>query len=238
MSIKVPASSFSAFLGRHRYKSRSDTIKELYEKYESRTFEELNAPIPDIVESLVDRRKLTQEEIQMISDLEPTKILKDGIEHVVQPVHQLAIARGVVHEKVVLDDFNDWLIDSGSPYRAIPHMECYYLTVEGILLMGIFDGLLVDEDQNVVGVVEIKNRLRGFFGESKLMDYMYDIDQLMCYHKLLGGQSKIHMLVQCHNGSLKVTEYDKEFMDQRWDECLDELHDAIDDYIEYRHSVI
>lgn len=234
MSVKVTASLFSSFIGRHRYRSQDETIEELYQRYESKTYEDLDVPLPEALIPLVNKRELTKEDYEIASSIDPIHVIKDQVEHIVLPTQQLAIARGVALESCVLDDLNDSLREQGLGYQAIPDNTLYRKRIDGIELIGVVDGLLVDERSQVIGVVEIKNRLRGFFNDKKLEDYKYDIDQLMCYYKLLEDQSEILMLVQCWNGKLKSSTYSREYMEERWNGCQESLSNAVEKYHEYR----
>lgn len=234
MSVKVTASLFSSFIGRHKYRSQRETIEELYQRYELKTYEEVEVPLPDALVPLVNKRQLVKEDYELASSIEPIHIVKDQVEHIVLPTQQLAIARGVALESCVLDQLNQYFIDNNMEYSAIRDDSLYRTHIEGLELIGMMDGILLNRDNQIVGVVEIKNRLRGFFDDKKLEGYQYDIDQLMCYHKLLGECSETLILVQSCNGNIKLSIYDKNYMEERWNSCLESIHTAIEKYIEYR----
>lgn len=236
MSVKVTASLFSSFIGRHKYRSQDETIEELYQRYELKNYEEVDVPLPEALVPLVNKRQLVKEDYELASSIEPTHVVKNQVEHVVLPTQQLAIARGVALESCVLDQLNQYFIDNNMEFSAIRDDSLYRTSIEGLELIGMVDGILLNKNRQVVGVVEIKNRLRGFFDDKKLEDYRYDIDQLMCYHKLLGDCSETLILVQCCNGNIKLSMFDKEYMDKRWDDCLESIHTAVKKYIEYRSN--
>lgn len=229
--ITVPASLMSSFLGRHKYRSQDEAIKEIYERYVAKTYECIDVTLPDELVPLVTQRCLSETDYKVTDKLEPLSAKKGDVEIKVNATQQLAIARGIALENTALEELNEMLAVQGSGMTVRPHSSVHVKEVDGVTIVGQVDGLIYDDDDNLVGVVEIKNRLRGFFNEAKLESYKYDIDQLMCYHQLfLKSRPATHMLVQCYNGKLQVTTYDGQYMETRWNNVLPQLTRAISRY--------
>lgn len=221
----------SSFLGRHKYRTRDETIREIYERYISKTYECVEVTLPEELQTLTTQRCLTEKDYQTAEKMDPICAKKGDVEITVDPTQQLAIARGVALENTVLEELNQLLTEENTGWTVRPHCQTHIKVIDGLNIVGQVDGLIYDEDDKLVGVVEIKNRLRGFFNHSKLEAYKYDIDQLMCYHQIfLKGQPATHMLVQCYNGKLQVSYYTSEYMESRWKSIRHLIPPAIDRY--------
>ena len=203
-----------------------------------RTYENVEVTLPEELIPLVTQRCLTKKDYKTAEDLDPICAKKGDEEITVDPSQQLAIARGVALENIVLEELNIMLSKDNTGLVVKSHQEIHSRVVDGINIVGQVDGLIYDSNDTLVGVVEVKNRLRGFFSESKLESYKYDIDQLMCYHQLfLKDKPAKHMLVQCCNGKIQINYYDSEYMESRWtsikpliDHGLERYHQLISEY--------
>ena len=231
-TITIPASLFSSFIGRHKRRSQDDAIREIYEKYVLKDHEYFDIPLPHQLDYMVDKVRLDRSDYKKLFSMDPVETVHNGIKVDLEPAHLLAIMRGIALEETALDELNRIFEEQDKPYRARRHKKPYRTMIDGIELSGVVDALIYDFDDNVIGVVEIKNRLHGIFCDDKLESYMYDIDQLMCYHKLLGKSSEILILAQLCNGKLKYTEYDKNYMDRRWNSIRNYIKGAVDRYRE------
>lgn len=211
MSFYVPASSFSAFIGRNPYQTREDTISKLYDRYVLKIQDPL--VIPEEYNHIVSATKLSNEQYSMLAD---------APEDVRSSVRQ---ARGTHLESNGLVLLSKAL--HGSKYEGCKielDNRHYKVTLDSIILGGRMDGLLVNEE-GTQAIIEVKNRVRGPFSYDKLSRYNYDLDQLMCYY-ILTGRRYNTLLVQASNGELYVNEFTAEYMDKRWKECQDVLEES------------
>lgn len=92
---------------------------------------------------------------------------------------------------------------------------------------GRVDGFFTDQNDNIIGIVEIKTRKNGFNGRENMP--LYDLDQLATYYYLLPYFDK-YAICEYYNGDVDLTYYTKDFLSNRW-EGLKNILDNVIDYV-------
>ncbi len=128
--------------------------------------------------------------------------------------------RGVVQEKNAINDLKTKFGSLNVRYDNT-HVFKKIINETFELKIGARIDAYLYNQENKIGVFEIKTRKNGWFGWDKLIKQNYDADQLACYHFVL--DLPCNYLCEYYNGQLQVHEFTKEDIATRWNILRNEL---------------
>lgn len=100
-------------------------------------------------------------------------------------------------------------------------------------MSGITDYTIRNKDDEIVGIIEFKNRKNNIFPRDKLVRYCYDLDQLACYYKLLSKRHKIKivcLIQRSENGQTAINFFPVSDMKKRWNIIYEKLLQVVPKY--------
>lgn len=100
-------------------------------------------------------------------------------------------------------------------------------------MSGITDYTIRNKDDEIVGIIEFKNRKDNIFPRKKLTDWRYDLDQLACYYKLLSKRHKIKivcLIQRGENGRTSIDFFPVSDMKKRWNIIYEKLLQVVPKY--------
>lgn len=196
--------------------TKKDYVQALYQSLSSKS---------DATANLVAATTLTPANLNAVKDEVQQKLANEPAEIQTQVVQAAIMDRGTKMELSALET----LKQDGVPLIIdTAHRSKKLTTDQGhpYLVGGRIDAFLAspDNDEEKVGVLEVKTRKNKIFGREFMP--IYDLDQLTTYYLLT--DLNFYAIVEYFEGRVEMTPYDKKFLADRWSQLRALLDNWVD----------